>query len=145
MSGIVLGFDDSPASRAAMQWAGRQALLTEVEVRVVYVVSSVAEWELAAIQIDPIPMRQEFERRLRGDWSAPLRELGVRYHTHVTVGRVADGLMHAAQEISADIIVVGMTTHGALAQLVGSSTMRALDGHAVRPVVAVPAGWSLRT
>jgi len=141
VSGIVLGYDDSPAARAAMRWAGDQAQLTAVEVRVVYVVSSAAEWELAAIQVDPDPIRHEFERRLREDWSTPLRERGVRHDTCVMVGRVADQLMHAAQDMTADLIVVGMTQHGSLAQIVGSSTIRALRGHAVRPVVAVPAEW----
>ena len=142
MSGIVLGYDDSPAAQAAMRWVGDQATLTAAEVRVVYVVSSAAEWELAAVQVDPDPIRHEFERRLRDEWSVPLRDRGVQHHTCVMVGRVADGLMHAAQEMSADLIVVGMTQHGSLAQLVGSSTMRALRGHAVRPVVAVPAEWA---
>ena len=142
MSGIVLGYDDSPAARAAMQWAAAQAALTEVEVIVVYVLSSVVEWELAAVQVNPDPIRHEFERRLREDWSSPLRQHGIRHRTTVAVGRVADQLIHVAQDASADLIVIGMTTHGSLAELANKSTLRQLRGHAVRPVVAVPAEWA---
>jgi nucleotide-binding universal stress UspA family protein len=141
VSGIVLGYDHSPAAQAAMRWAAEQAQRCGTEVRVVYVVSSVSEWELAAIQVDPDPIRHEIERRLRDEWCLPLEERGVPFISCVKIGRVGDALMHAAQEMTADLIVVGMTQHGSLTQIVGSSAMRALRGHAVRPVVAVPAEW----
>lgn len=142
MSAIVLGYDDSPAARAAMHWAGGQARLTDAEVSVIYVLSSVVQWELAAIQVNPDPIRHEFERRLRDDWSSPLRRDGVRHRTEVAVGRVADELIRIAQQVSADLIVIGMTSHGSLAELANKSTLRQLRGHAVRPVVAVPPEWA---
>ena len=35
-----------------------------------YVASSIAEWELSAAQINPDPIRHEFERRLSDEWTA---------------------------------------------------------------------------
>ncbi len=141
MSGIVLGYDHSDAAQAAMRWATAQARLTGAPVTTVYVVSSTVEWELAAVQINPDPVRHGFERRLEDEWIAPLRAAGIEHHTVVRVGRVPDELMRVAAETEADLIVIGMTTHGALAELVSKSTLRTLRGKAVRPVVTVPAGW----
>jgi nucleotide-binding universal stress UspA family protein len=142
MSGIVLGYDHSEAAEAAMHWSIGQARRTSTAITVVYVVSSVVEWELAAVQINPDPVRHEFEQVLKDKWTAPLRTAGIEHHTTVRVGRVADELMHLAVETAADLIVIGMTTHGSLAELVSKSTLRTLRGRAVRPVVTVPAGWS---
>ena len=38
--------------------------------------------------------------------------------------------------------MISMTSHGSLAELANKSTLRQLRGHAVRPVVAVPAEWA---
>jgi nucleotide-binding universal stress UspA family protein len=141
MSGIVLGYDDSAAARAAMTWTCGQAQLTRCPVEVVYVISSVSEWELAAIQVNTDPMRRAFEERLRGPWTEPLRRGGVAFSTHVTTGSPAKELLKRARAVSADLIVIGMTAHGTLTELVTRNTMRELRGHAVRPVVAVPAEW----
>ena len=141
MSGMVLGYDHSEAAQAASRWAAGQARLTGVAITAVYVVSAIAELELAAVQINPDPIRHEFERRMKNEWLASLRASGVDVHTKVRVGRVADELMHAALDTAADLIVIGMTTHGSLAELVSKSTARTLRGRAVRPVVSVPAGW----
>ena len=49
--------------------------------------------------------------------------------------------MQCAQEERADLIVVGMSSHGSLADLVFGSTARRLEKEAHRPVVAVPPDW----
>jgi nucleotide-binding universal stress UspA family protein len=142
MSTIVIGYDDSAAARAALEWAIAQAMRTDAELLVVYVASSIAEWELSAAQINSDPIRHEFERRLRGDWTAPVRQSQVRYRTKFVVGRVAEELMRAARAEHAALLVIGMTARGTLSELVMGSTQHQLLHHAVRPVVAVPASWS---
>jgi nucleotide-binding universal stress UspA family protein len=136
---IVVGFDNSPAAQAALGWAIRQAQVVGGEIVVVYVSSSVREWELAAAQINTDPMRAEAKRRLSGEWTAPLREAGVPYHVRLMQGRVAEELMKVARAEEASLIVIGMTPRGTLTELVFGSTRHDLLHHAVRPVVAVPA------
>jgi nucleotide-binding universal stress UspA family protein len=139
---IVVGFNNSDAARAALDWAVQHATLTGGELLVVYVASSIAEWELSAAQINPDPIRHEFERRLKAEWTAPVRKASVAYRTRFTIGRPADELMRAAREEQAAVIVIGMTARGTLSELVWGSTQHELQHHAVRPVVAVPASWN---
>ncbi len=138
---IVVGYDDSDAARAALRWAIDHARHREAEVLLTYVVSSVAEWELAAVQVNPDPIRRSIEQRLRLEWSAPVREAGLRWRPVVRVGRPAEELMRCAREEHASLIVVGMSTRGTLAELVMGSLTHDLLRHAARPVVAVPASW----
>ncbi len=142
METIVIGYNNSDAAKAALTWAGEQAKRTNSEILVVYVASSAAEWELAAVQIDPDPIRHEFQRRLREEWTAPLRKAEVAYRTKFVSGRVAEELMSSAREEQASLIVIGMTLRGTLSALVAGSTQHELLHHAVRPVVAVPATWN---
>jgi nucleotide-binding universal stress UspA family protein len=142
MDTIVVGYDNSGAAQAALAWAGEQATRTNSELLMIYVASSIAEWELAAAQINPDPIRHEFQRRLHDEWTAPLRKAKVAYRTKFVSGCVAEELMHAAREEQASLIVIGMTLRGTLSELVAGSTQHELLHHAVRPVVAVPATWN---
>jgi nucleotide-binding universal stress UspA family protein len=141
MQTIVVGFDNSDAARAALDWAIEHATCIGGELLVVYVASSIAEWELSAAQINPDPIRHEFERRLSDEWTAPVRKANVAYRTKFVVGRAADELMSAARTEQAAVIVIGLTARGTLSELVWGSTQHELQHHAVRPVVAVPASW----
>jgi nucleotide-binding universal stress UspA family protein len=141
MERIVVGYDDSPAARGALSWAVHHARRTEAELVIVFVVSSSFEWELNAAQINTDPIRKEFERRLRGEWTQLVRTAGVRYETRLEVGRPAHALLDAARRTEAVLIVIGMTGRGTLGELVFSSVSHHLFHHAARPVVAVPAGW----
>jgi nucleotide-binding universal stress UspA family protein len=139
---IVVGYDHSPAAQGALAWAIDYARRTEAELIVVYGISSIGEWELAAVQVNPDPIRHEIGKLLREDWTAPVRVAGVRYRTEVGVGRPADVLLASAREHEATMLVLGMTGRGTLGELVSNSTGRKVAHHAVRPIVTVPAGWA---
>ena|SRR5437016_1180823 len=141
MERVIVGYDDSPAARGALTWAVHHAQRTEAELIIVYVVSSSFEWELNAVQVNTDPIRKEFERRLRGAWTEPVRAAGVRYQIQLDIGRPAEALIDAARRNEAALIVIGMTARGTLSELVFSSVSHHLFHHVVRPVVTVPAGW----
>jgi nucleotide-binding universal stress UspA family protein len=143
METILLAYDDSDAAKAAREWVVRFAAGRETDVMVVYAVSSIGEWELAAVQIDPDPIRHEYERRLREEWTEPLRKAGVAVRTRVLVGRrPAESILQCGREIDAAFIVVGMTSHGTLGELVSRNTAADVVHHAHRlPVMSIPAGW----
>ncbi|MBV8950303.1 MAG: universal stress protein [Actinobacteria bacterium] len=142
---ILLAYDDSPAARAARRWAIGHAKTTGARVLLTYVVSSISEWELAAVQIDPGPIRRHFQERLDTAWSEPLRKAGVAYETRLLVGRPAEAVLQCARREDVDLIVVGMTTRGVLHEIIAGSTATAVLHHAQRPVVAVPASWQTDT
>ena len=138
----LVGYDDTPASKAALAWAARHVERAPGELVVAYVSSSALEWELAALQINANPLRYEFERRLREEWTAPLREAGVPYETRVLHGRPAEALLRCAEDEGVELLVVGMTGRGTLNELLMGSTAHRLLHQSARPIVAVPAGWT---
>jgi nucleotide-binding universal stress UspA family protein len=142
MEKIVVGYDHSPAAQGALAWGVDYAGRSGAELIIVYGVSSAWEWELAAIQVNPDPIRHKIGQLLRQDWTASVRAAGVHHQTEVLVGRPADVLLASARRHEAALIVLGMTGRGTLGELVTGSTGRQIAHHAVRPIVTVPAGWT---
>jgi nucleotide-binding universal stress UspA family protein len=142
METVIVGYNDSDASRAALHWAIAYAENRSVELVVVTVVSALVELEYAAAQIASYSAREDALMHLNGEWTAPLRDRGIAYRTAVGVGRPAAELMRIAREGHASLIVVGMSERGTLSELAFGSTQHSLLHHALRPVVAVPTGWT---
>jgi nucleotide-binding universal stress UspA family protein len=65
----------------------------------------------------------------------------VPYTTRLEVGRAAETLLTVARRHKASLIVVGMTHHGTLGDLVFRSTASEVSRRAIRPIVSVPASW----
>jgi nucleotide-binding universal stress UspA family protein len=141
MQELLVAFDDSDAARAALAWAIQYAQASDARVVLLYVVSSVGEWELAAVQVNTDPLRQRFGELLDGIWSEPLREANVPYRTKMVVGRPAEKILETARGERVSLIVLGMTARGILHELVLGTTARHVLHEAQRPVVAVPGGW----
>lgn len=138
---VIVAYNDTDGSKAARDWAIEYAKVRGAEILLVYVISSVWQWELAAAQVNTDPIRDEFGRLLTGAWSQPLRDRGAAYRTELLIGRPTEAIMECAQRERAALVVVGMSTHGTLADLLFGGAAHKLAQHAHRPVVAVPAGW----
>jgi nucleotide-binding universal stress UspA family protein len=139
---ILVAYDGSTASRAALRWAVRYAVDRGAEVVMVYAVSSATEWELCAAQIDPDPIRRDIERNLRTTWSSPCRAAGVACRTSVVVGHPADVILERARREHVDLVVIGMSPRGTLHELVATATGRHILRASPQPVVVVPPEWS---
>jgi len=142
MEKLLVAYDHSEASQAALRWAIDYSKSRDVELLLVYAVSSLAEWELAAIQVDPDPVRHSIQRLLNGEWTDPLRDAGIRFETRVLVGRPADVILQFADDEQVSFIVLGMTHRGTLFELLAGGTTEHLLHRAHRPVLAVPAEWT---
>ena len=81
MNTIVVGYDNQPPCVAALEWAAAHARCTDGELlgRVHRIVDS--RMGARRRQINPDPIRREFERRLRDEWTAPLRKAHVGFRT----------------------------------------------------------------
>ncbi len=139
---ILVAYDDSSAARAALRWTISYALERQRSVVMLHVLPSLAEWELAAIQVDTNPIRRRLEKLLHAEWTAPLRAAGIPYRTKLKDGRPADVILKTARKANAELIVIGMTERGLLHELVLGATVRRVMHQALRPVVAVPADWA---
>jgi nucleotide-binding universal stress UspA family protein len=138
---LVVGYDDSDAARGALRWAIEYGRTRDAHLVVVFVISKAWQWELAAVQVNTDPIRAELKRRLEGKWTAPVRSAGVAYTTRLEIGRPAETLLTVARRHKASLIVVGMTHHGTVGDLVFRSTASEVSRRAIRPIVSVPASW----
>lgn len=139
---IVVGVDGSEHSEAALAWAVRMAKGMGSEVIAVYAVSPPIYFEgayfapVAPPQFDPewrAAMKKEFE----GQWIKPLKDAGVRYRAIMEDGRPASVIAQVAEDLDADVILVGRRGRGGVAELVLGSVSHELVLHSKRPVLLI--------
>ena len=139
---VLVAIDFSPASMSALDEAYRIIRQDGATMRLLHVVD-IAQPPVPRLTFEfPIVdytelLRKDATRRLRR--LLPLsQELHGRVHVHVAVGLVFDQIVRNANEMDADLVVLGVTKRGVLGRLLGSTTGYAL-GRVGRPVLAVPA------
>jgi nucleotide-binding universal stress UspA family protein len=145
---IVIGLDGSAGAAAAVEWCAEVGTALDAEVIAVNAVSprtammpGSSPAEVPAIVDDSAleaTIHEEMATELE-DWCAPLREAGVFYHSYVVDGGVIDALLGVAEEVAADLVVVGREKHGGLKEKILGSVPNHLTHHAHCPVVVVPA------
>lgn len=142
---ILVGFDDSAASEAALTWAGDEALRIGAHVDALWVMPSAVVWELAVIQVDSEKRRHQMQRRLRRVAADVLGARAVPYATRVRAGSPTSVLLHEAARLGSTLIVVGTSHGGSVRDLVMGSVGQDLAHRSPVPVVAVPPAWAART
>lgn len=135
---ILVGYDDSHAARAALQWAAGEAALRPTGLIVAYVSSPGWEWELAALQINPDPIRHDLEHQFYGPWLEPVRAYGIDCDARFLQGQPGPRLAEIAEIEDAACIVIGVNRHNRLHERLLGSTGIYLAHHAHCPVVQVP-------
>ncbi|MHC3469858.1 universal stress protein [Streptomyces sp. 7R007] len=136
---VVAGLDGSRESRAAAEWAAREAKLRGLPLRVVHAWEPVPE-PMAQAPLLGAETLQHWTERLPSEAAEGLRlrHPGVEVTMEQSGGRPADVLVKAAQD--AELLVVGSRgLSGVGGFLVGSVGM-AVVAHAEVPVVLVRAG-----
>ena len=140
---IVVGLDGSEHSRFALDWAIRMARGMGSEVVAVYVVDLPVWYDSVSgalpPQFDP-EWRAAMKRDFENEWCKPLSEAKVRYQTRMEDGRAASVISRVADEINADIIVVGRRGRGGVAELLLGSVSHELVLQSKRPVLVISSG-----
>ncbi|MFE1248475.1 universal stress protein [Streptomyces sp. NPDC058735] len=136
---IMVGLDGSPESRAAAEWAAREATLRHVPVRLVHV------WEPAPAHLAQAPLLGPETVQEWTEWipreaaeGLALRHPGVDVTTVHKGGRPADVLADAARD--AELLVLGSRGLGGIAGFVVGSVGQAVVARAEAPVILVRAG-----
>lgn len=143
---IVVGLDDSPASRAALVWAARQSKQTGVPLRVVHT------WQMSALATAAIPSGiGDYWVAAAGDARAVatrwvLDTLGgdaaeIRWTLDIVEG--PPGPVLVSRAASATLLVLGTREHTGLVRAVLGSVSHYCLSHAASPVVAVPVAAEL--
>jgi nucleotide-binding universal stress UspA family protein len=140
---ILVGLDGSSGSARALDWAIQLAKSIKAEIIAAYVLEllspSAVGYGLAPLDF-PDGWLDDLRRQFETEWSAPLREAGIRYRTVFETGArgPAPTLIAVANEVHADLIVTGSRGLGGFGELLLGSVSHQLVQHAPMPVVVIP-------
>lgn len=136
---ITVGLDGSPESRAAAEWAAREAQLRGLPVKLVQVWEPVPEPTAQAPLLGAETHQHWTERIPRESADGlRLRHPGVEVTTEQLTGRPAEALVNAAKD--ADMLVLGSRGLSGIGGFLVGSVGLAVVAHTERPVVLVRAG-----
>lgn len=135
---IIVGLDGSPESRAAAEWAAREAEMRGLPVKLVQA------WEPVPAPMAEAPVlgaetHQHWTGRILREAAAALRlhRPGVQVITEQLTGSPAEALVDAARD--ADMLVLGSRGLGAFEGFLVGSVGLAVVAHSERPVILVRA------
>lgn len=139
-STIVVGLDGSPESARALRWATARAGETGTPIVAVHVLTYSAEFNRDVSPDTITTWRRQLHERLDHEWTDGARAQGVTVHTAVIEDdNAANGLLRAAEEHRAELIVLGVHGHEGLADRILHATTYHVTHRAHQPVVVVPA------
>ncbi|MGW1162363.1 universal stress protein [Streptomyces sp. NPDC002513] len=136
---VTVGLDGSSESRAAAEWAAREATLRGLPLRLVHVWEPVPDPLAQAPLLGPETQQHWTEKIPRETAEGlRLRHPGVAVSVEHLVGRPAELLVRAAED--AELLVLGSRALGGVGGFLVGSVSLAVVADAVRPVVLVRAG-----
>ncbi|MCX5336677.1 universal stress protein [Streptomyces sp. NBC_00140] len=136
---VTVGLDGSPESRAAAEWAAREAHLRGLPLQVVHVWEPVPE-PMAQAPLLGAETQQHWSERIPREAAEGIaqRHPGVEVDRVQLSGRPADVLVDAAKD--ADVLVLGSRGLSGIAGFLVGSVGLAVVAHTETPVVLVRAG-----
>ena len=133
---IVVGLDGSEHSRRAASWAASLATDVDAEVVGVHALGLLHQTATGVVASDL--HRDEIAAELEDAWCAPFRDASARYRAELREGSPVTSLLALADDVDADLLVVGSRGVGGFPGLLLGSTSTQIAQHARRPVVIVP-------
>lgn len=136
---IIVGLDDSPSSRAALQWAAQQALQAGTLLRAIHVLD--LPYGMSSVGWEDIPRltQEEIEGAYRTRITKVFEHIDPRPDWSMEFVRGDAGPVLVRESKDAQLLVVGTRDHVGLGRLFAGSISHYCLSHASCPVVAVPA------
>jgi nucleotide-binding universal stress UspA family protein len=139
MNKLLIATDGSPAARAAVETGIRLGEEQRAEVVFVHVVEAedVVVPRFGSITAIPHDLGSPEEDEALAHAAELARERGVPYTVRLVSGFDVETILGTADEVDAELIVIGSNRHGALGTALLGSVSMALLRRATRPVVVV--------
>lgn len=137
---IVIGTDGSTDAQIAVSKTADLAARLSAEVIVVHAFEPLDHLDDLDGGQDLAGVEAASTRRLQEEWTAPLVAMGVATQTRVAHGLPSDVLCDVADEVDADLIVVGARGLGRFESLLLGSTSSRVVNSSTRPVLVIPSG-----
>ena len=124
---IAVAFRPDEFGRAALEWAGRQAILRDADLLIINVSRSESRLDTGLARGHHI---QDVTDRLKAD--------GVRFDVRQVEGEnAADAILFEAEQAGADLIVIGVRPRSPVGKILMGSVAQSILLDATVPVVAV--------
>ncbi|TWD84592.1 nucleotide-binding universal stress UspA family protein [Kribbella amoyensis] len=135
---IVVGYDGSPASRAAVEWATAEAVRLHVPLRLVQVLDPIVTSRSAPGQVVPSAAHRAARQQALDALATGigLHQPHLSVDTRVLEGRPAEQLLQETDQ--AKLLVLGSRGLGGWTGLMVGSVAVQVSTHAACPVVVVP-------
>ena len=137
---ILVGVDDSPGSMTALRWAADLAAPLRASLVLLHVFEPLAHVQDLTPGMDLKALRERIATTIQSACAGELQGRDVEHRLMVREGLPLDVLAHVADEVSADLIVVGARRLGRMEALLLGSTSSRLSQRTRRPVVVLHAG-----
>ena len=134
----MVGLDGSADSHEAVHWAAGVAGPLEAEVVAVHALGLLDQLEPGGPVVPTQPHREEISERAEGTWIEPLSASGVRHRVVLRDGSPVDVVLGVANEVGADLVVLGSRGVGGSPALLLGSTSSQVAQRAACPVTIVP-------
>ena len=139
---ILLAYDGTRPGREALQQGASLAFLCQARVHLLAVVAPELGIRLAeAVAPSNLPERESDEvKSILAEGADELRRAGLSVETRLAAGTPAEEIGKVAQDVRADLIVVGHRDQSAIARWWGGSVGASLLAHAPCSVLVAVAG-----
>lgn len=139
---ILVGLDFSPISDKVLDEVKTMAAASSGKIWLVHVAEPAPDF--IGYEVDPrvlrTPLAEKFrdEHRRLQQQAQKLRDAGIDATALLIQGPVPETLLHEAEKLAADMIVVGSHGYGAMHQLLVGSVSESVLRKAICPVLIVP-------
>jgi nucleotide-binding universal stress UspA family protein len=134
---ILVAVDGSPGSARAVAWAAELAAELDAEVVAVHALGLLEEVEPGR-KVPAQAHREEIRRRFEAEWCAPLDLQRVHGRRMLRDGAPVTVLLDLADEVDADLIVLGSRGLGGYPDALLGSTSTQVAQRSTRPVTIIP-------
>lgn len=137
---ILLAYDGSEGGKLALDKAAQIAKAVAADLHLL-AVGRIPEYAETVSEVEEArEQAKAFYSKIVDEAAASLKQAGLSVATHIDYGKPGDVILRLAEDLSADLIVLGTNPHSALRRRVLGATVDKVVDHAHCSVLVVRGG-----